>query len=434
MVKPVSRRMESGWPRNVSFGRTGLTWRAWGLLWLVLPMAAQAYPADPYEPDNTAMSAKIVCNRQVQNHNIHLIGDVDWVKFKVGGFGAKNVRVLTSGAAGNTQIWLFGPNSATKCIAYDDDSGIGNFSAIDVGPLAPGLYYLKIKEYGNNAGIPGYTLQVSWTTAAGGALDAYEYDDVPLWANAIANGQTQNRTMEAGNTDWLRFNVTGAGGRNLRLETAGATAAATGDTQVWLYGPNTASSLIAADDDSGAGKFSLIQVASLRPGTYYAKIREYGNDAAIPAYRVRAGWTTADSNGAWPAEITGPITWLHTDVSSWPVTASLTASVGGGWINFPYSKARVWPAVNGVNANPWVIVKWTDGRWYAATFEWLRFGQASKPVGVLDGSMGDHIKKPPLSNWRPHSGERFGIMVSGLARDGNRNVLERSNVVMVTWP
>ena len=116
------------------------------------------------------------------------------------------------------------------------------------------------------------------------------------------------------------------------------------------------------------------------------------------------------------------------------MTASLTASVDGGWIRFPYSKSTVWPAVNGVNANPWVIVKWTDGRWYAATFEWLRFGQTSKPVGVLDGSRGDHIKKPPLSGWRPHSGERFGIMVSGLARDGTRNVLERSNVVMVTWP
>ena len=140
------------------------------------------------------------------------------------------------------------------------------------------------------------------------------------------------------------------------------------------------------------------------------------------------------TNSLWPAEITGTVRFLHTDVSRWPETASLHARVGGGTISMPYSKAKVWPAVDGVNANPWVIVKWTDGRWYAATFEWLRFGQTSKPVGVLDGSRGDHIKRPPLSNWRPHSGERFGIMVSGLARDGNRNVRERSNVVMVTWP
>ncbi len=144
--------------------------------------------------------------------------------------------------------------------------------------------------------------------------------------------------------------------------------------------------------------------------------------------------TGTTTNSMWPSEITGPITWLHTDVSRWAVTASLDASIGGGSINMPYSKSKVWPAVDGCNANPWVIVKWTDGKWYAATFEYLRVGQTSKPVGVLDGSKGDHIKRAPLSSWRPHSGERFGIMVSGLARSSARNVQERSNVDMVTWP
>ena len=142
--------------------------------------------------------------------------------------------------------------------------------------------------------------------------------------------------------------------------------------------------------------------------------------------------TGTTTNGLWPAEITGTVKFLHTDVSSWPVTASLSASVGGT-INMPYSKARVWPAVDGVNANPWVFVN-VNGQWYAATFEWLRQGQTSKPKGVLDGSMGDHIKVAPLSSWRPHSGERIGLMVSGLARTKMRNVQERSNVSMVTWP
>ncbi|NLG33962.1 MAG: hypothetical protein GX548_01270 [Lentisphaerae bacterium] len=99
----------------------------------------------------------------------------------------------------------------------------------------------------------------------------------------------------------------------------------------------------------------------------------------------------------------------------------------------PYSKSKVWPAVDGLNANPWVIVN-LDGQWYAATFEYFRFGQTSKPAGVLDGSKGDHIQVSPLNKWRPRSGERFGLMVSGLARASGRNVRERSNIVMVTWP
>ena len=138
-----------------------------------------------------------------------------------------------------------------------------------------------------------------------------------------------------------------------------------------------------------------------------------------------------DTVSSWPAEIAGPIHWLHTDVSDWAQTASLRASVGGGTIHLAYDKAKVWPAVDGANANPWVIVH-LNGTWYAATFEWLSYGQTAKPMSVLTDS--DHIEVSPLSSWRPTSGERIGLMVSGLARSSLRNVQERSNVVMVTWP
>jgi hypothetical protein len=146
-----------------------------------------------------------------------------------------------------------------------------------------------------------------------------------------------------------------------------------------------------------------------------------------------AGSATPAAGASSPSEITGSIKWLHTDVSDWPVTASLDASVGGGTINMSYSKAKTWRAVDGLNANPWVIVN-LGGQWYAATFEYFRHGQTSKPMGVLDGRLGDHIKAPPLNRWRPTSGERIGLMVSGLARSPARNVRERSNIVMVTWP
>ena len=136
------------------------------------------------------------------------------------------------------------------------------------------------------------------------------------------------------------------------------------------------------------------------------------------------------TNG-WPAEIDGSIKWLHTNVSSWPITTSIRVSFSGKMINFPYDKSRVWPAVDGVNGNPWVIAK-IDGQWYAATFEWLGFGQTSKPKATVGGG---NIKKSPMSgDWAPASGQRVGIMVSGLARSQTRNVKERSNVVMITWP
>lgn len=127
------------------------------------------------------------------------------------------------------------------------------------------------------------------------------------------------------------------------------------------------------------------------------------------------------------------IVWKGKNVSAWPVTTTLRASVGGGSVTLSYGKSRVWPEVDGVCANAWAIVN-IDGTWYAGTFEYLRRGQTDKPSYTLDGSHGDHFKASPLSSWRPQSGEVFGLMVSGLCRGGLSNVEERSNICMVRWP
>lgn len=130
--------------------------------------------------------------------------------------------------------------------------------------------------------------------------------------------------------------------------------------------------------------------------------------------------------------------WLHHDVSAWPVTAKMTASVSGGNVNVPFDKTKEWPTKNAdgaVNANVWALVN-VDGQWYAATWEWLRPGGTSKSVKKLlkTGGEGDHFKVSPLNKWTPKSGEKIGLMVSGLARSNVRNVYERSNVEWVVWP
>ena len=253
--------------------------------------AASGPTPDAYEYDGSATAAKAIANGQIQNHSIHAAGDVDWVKFTVGGAGAANVRVETAGASGDTHMWLFGPNSAGTLVAYNDDKGGGNmFSLITAASLPPGTYYLGIREYGDNAAISAYTVQASWSTPAGPSGDAYEYDGSATAAKAIANGQSQNRSIQpVGEVDWAKFTVSAPGASNVRIETSGAA----GDTQIWLFGPNNAGTLVAYNDDRGSGNyFSLITAASLAPGTYYVGIREYGNDAAIPAYTLQANWAT----------------------------------------------------------------------------------------------------------------------------------------------
>jgi len=129
----------------------------------------------------------------------------------------------------------------------------------------------------------------------------------------------------------------------------------------------------------------------------------------------------------------GAIHWVGKNISGWPVTTTLRASVNGGTVKLDYDKKNTWPVVDAVCANAWAIVN-IGGTWYAGTFEYMRPGQTSKGAYALDGSRGDHFKAAPLSSWRPQSGEVFGLMVSGLCRGGLSNVKERSNICIVRWP
>ena len=142
----------------------------------------------------------------------------------------------------------------------------------------------------------------------------------------------------------------------------------------------------------------------------------------------------SSSGGGGGSFSLGSVVWLDTNVSGWPQTASLNAGVSGNSMVLNYDKANVWPAKSAggatVNANAWIFVN-QGGTWYGATWEWLRPGQTSKSASSVEGG---HIKKSPLNNFRPKSGETYGFMVSGLARTSTRNVEERSNVDMVRWP
>ena len=138
-----------------------------------------------------------------------------------------------------------------------------------------------------------------------------------------------------------------------------------------------------------------------------------------------------DNGTSAPADFDlAKIHWLHTDVSKWPVTSKLrSVKIAGDKITLDYDAANKWPG-GGVVANPWIFVK-HGGKWYAATWGWLRPGQTTKALYAVSGS---HIKRDPLKKFKPTPGETYGFMVSGLARDRKRNVKERTNIVWIKWP
>ena len=162
--------------------------------------------------------------------------------------------------------------------------------------------------------------------------------------------------------------------------------------------------------------------------------------AVVNAAGSSGGGGGSVSSGTAEDEIDlSTVVWLHTNVSSWPQTSTITSTtIGAPPICINHTKVGKWPTgdFSGsgaiVDSNVWVFAK-IGGTWYAATWEWLRAGTTCKDLGGSDFKT--HVNGvAPLSSWTPKSGEQIGLMVSTPARLGVPGIKERTNVVLRTWP
>jgi hypothetical protein len=121
--------------------------------------------------------------------------------------------------------------------------------------------------------------QIIVTSTGGGNGDSFEPDGTSGQASSIQPGRSQMHSISpVADVDWVKFTLNAP--RNIILETAGDS----GDTVLYLY--NGSLTQIATNDDGGNGYFSRISLDALPAGTYYAKVREYGDNDEIASYTL----------------------------------------------------------------------------------------------------------------------------------------------------
>jgi tyrosinase len=178
-------------------------------------------------------------------------GEVDLFSFVVSASG--RYLIATEGTT-DVVMGLYGPDDTSRLLIEDDDSGTGSNAQI-VRDLGPGTYYVHVRHYSTSA-TGNYQISVRRSTGPSG-----------MSILQINGPAVQGSISPANERDMYTFTVTTPG--TYTIETAGDT-----DCFLILNGPETPTTLVAQDDDSGPGANSRI-VADLAPGTYFAQVRHY---------------------------------------------------------------------------------------------------------------------------------------------------------------
>jgi len=193
--------------------------------------------------------------------NIGRNGEVDVYRFVVETLGEYTIET-----EGQTDVLmsLYGPNNRNSLVIQDDDSGEARNARIS-SRLTAGTYHLEVRHY--------------FPTGRGTYAISVQTDSIVTPDDLVVDGpEVQGEIGIPNESDLYRFSISQTG--TYTIETSGRT-----DTFLSLFGPNSETTLIAQDDDSGPGLLSQIRQA-LEPGQYVVRVRHYSALSTGP-YGIR---------------------------------------------------------------------------------------------------------------------------------------------------
>jgi G:T-mismatch repair DNA endonuclease (very short patch repair protein) len=201
---------------------------------------------------------------------IHKHCDTDWFTFQAGAGATYRIETYNLTGGADTLIDLY-EGSALE--ASDDNSGVGLGSLVTWTASSDGWPHVGVTEYaGDYQEGEGYTILVDCIENCPCADDSWEHDDTVLTAMDYTPYLGSSLFHYHCDVDWNKF--TPSTGATYRIETFGLGGGA--DTVLHLFG--SGSSLLAWDDDGGAGSASLITWTASTDPTLYVKVSEYAED------------------------------------------------------------------------------------------------------------------------------------------------------------
>jgi hypothetical protein len=222
---------------------------------------------------NTAGTATPVNVGSSTNGAINTPGDIDFFRVQVTGSGT--LTVFTTGST-DTYGRLLDANGVE--LAANDDYADLNFRITRA--VSAGTYYISVRHFSSGS-TGAYVLRVEFT----GAVTDDHGNTISAATAVSLNSSTNGAIDSAGDVDFFRVQVTGAG--TLTVFTTGST-----DTVGTLY--NSSGTMIASNDDAQDLNFRISQAVSA--GTYFVSVRHFSS-GSTGAYVLRVEFTGGGGGG-----------------------------------------------------------------------------------------------------------------------------------------
>jgi hypothetical protein len=183
-------------------------WAAVAFLF-TLGLAPVVAIADPYEPDDTAATAKrVLINDPARQHDFGKRGDLDWIYFFACADTSYSITAANVASNCDIKFTLFAADGRTTVTPPGeiDWNGPGESETIMVSRLPAGFYYVRFRDCNPNVYGPAVTYWASVNEITGGGIPIETVDEKTIGIRPSSFGGAGGRTAMADLTPWNRGN------------------------------------------------------------------------------------------------------------------------------------------------------------------------------------------------------------------------------------